>query len=116
MPVKNLTFADRLRSQRRRSDLTQAQLAKKLGVPQQNVANWERGSVPRAFPTDEYRNTMLLLADFMALSVPELLTLCYVPKELQNPQDPLADLGARLARITDEFEKLKATEAVEGSA
>lgn len=121
MPTKNMQFAEKLRTARRNADITQAKLADLLNTPQQNIANWERGSVPRAFPTDEYRELMLGLASFIGTSVPDLLTLCYVPGEMPLPDvateqsvasaERLYAMESALAALMDEVARLKADPA-----
>jgi transcriptional regulator with XRE-family HTH domain len=44
-----LTSADVIYSARRRARLTQAEVARRLGVPQSQVSRWERGAVVPSF-------------------------------------------------------------------
>jgi transcriptional regulator with XRE-family HTH domain len=46
-----MTSADMIFVARRRARLTQAELARRLGVPQSQVSRWERGAVAPSFET-----------------------------------------------------------------
>ena len=46
-----MTSADVIYSARRRAHLTQAELARRLGVPQSQVSRWERAAVAPSFET-----------------------------------------------------------------
>jgi transcriptional regulator with XRE-family HTH domain len=59
-------WAQNLYAARLNRELTQAQLARALGVDQQNISRWERG---RSAPRDDMK---ILLAKFFGVPVPEL--------------------------------------------
>lgn len=102
----NRMFASRIRDARRDAELTQQQLAARLGVPQQNVANWERGAVPRASQSgNEYRDLMHQLADFLDMRLPDLVMLCYMPDDLGAEDDPVASLRSEVAALTREVKR-----------
>jgi ribosome-binding protein aMBF1 (putative translation factor) len=47
MELRVKPFGDRIREAREASDLTQAELGRRLGVSARTIQNWEHGSTPR---------------------------------------------------------------------
>lgn len=64
---RNITFGNNLRYYREKSDLTQKQLAEKIGYTEKSVSKWETGS---GFPSFEI---LLNLAEFLNVSLDELV-------------------------------------------
>lgn len=71
-----MTVGERIRSARKAAGLTQAQLAKKLGVPYQSVGQWERGTRNPKYETLER------IAAALETSASELMGLGAVTEEL----------------------------------
>jgi transcriptional regulator with XRE-family HTH domain len=63
-----MALGDRMRSLRESKELTQKQLADKLGIPNQNVSNYERG-----FRQPDY-DTLQKIANFFEVSIDYLIT------------------------------------------
>ncbi|AJI22721.1 helix-turn-helix transcriptional regulator [Priestia megaterium] len=63
-----MALGDRMRSLRESKELTQKQLADKLGIPNQNVSNYERG-----FRQPDY-DTLQKIASFFEVSIDYLIT------------------------------------------
>ncbi|MED3887956.1 helix-turn-helix transcriptional regulator [Priestia megaterium] len=63
-----MALGDRIRSLREKRELTQKQLADKLGIPNQNVSNYERG-----FRQPDY-DTLQNISNFFDVSIDYLIT------------------------------------------
>jgi transcriptional regulator with XRE-family HTH domain len=89
------TFGDRLVLAREAQGLTQAQLARRLGLRVDTVRNWESDrSEPRA-------NKLQMLAGFLNVSMIWLMTGEGegAPFESEGPTDMPADLGSAIAEL-----------------
>ena len=60
-------FAIRIRSLRRSKELTQVQLAEKLGVKKQSISNWENDNIAPSI------DMLIKIADFFQVSTDYLL-------------------------------------------
>lgn len=67
-----------IRKLRRAKDITQSELAERLGVERSTVSKWEKGiSVPRG-------KTLIALADVLECSIDELMRDCEVESGQKN--------------------------------
>ena len=101
-------FADMLRFLRKRTGLTQAELAQKTGISRSRINNYENGLREPDFETAE------AFADFFNVNMDTLMGRV----EIKNPvtenddgnQDRIADLMLSLSQLSDEdFEYLVGT-------
>lgn len=80
-----MNFCQRLKELRDSSGLTQVKLAEQLGVVQQTVAKWEKGT---ASPDPD---TLVLIADIFGVSADYLLGRSDSKGPLQEPVVPFPD-------------------------
>lgn len=103
-----IDLATALRLERRERDMSQEEVAAKLGVSQQRYANFERGTVPRP-SSDDYEELMRAMARFLDVPVLEILRLAYMPNLDAAPSQAAVD--DRLARLEADLAALRGTAA-----
>ena len=92
-------FGERLHALRERAGLSQAGLAKKLGVAQRTYSQWERR--PVALRHDQ----LDALADALGLSLPELMGDADEPKTSNGPTGKLRQVFERANQLPRDQQK-----------
>jgi transcriptional regulator with XRE-family HTH domain len=94
------TFGDRLAAARESADMTQAQLAKRLGVKKSTLAGWEQDlSEPRA-------NKLSMAAGMLNVSIVWLLT--GEGEGIDSPEDETGDTPVDLTYALRELREIRA--------
>ena len=89
-----MSIGEQIRRYRREQDLTQAELADRVGINKQNISRYESGRVePR-------KTTLRKLAEVFGISIDELMGTIAPANDDAVPQDP------KLLKLIGEVEKL----------
>jgi len=96
-----MELMERIKTLRKAKGWTQTELGKRIGVIQKVIADYETGN------TKPPIERLPVLADVLGVSVDELLRGDAIQTSVSGPETQVTHGNSRVAKIQDEFEKLK---------